>query len=145
MCADPYAGDLRFNTIWARSVAEAKPWYNKSGANETDPVQAVIAKRMAAVGSTYGFARSWLSERCPWLGNDGTISGITRRCYLRELRLLEEELRPRPPPPPESPDDKARREVLQILMQTTTQVYPWPEVIRNPVIKSRLRLDRAPR
>ncbi|CAD6236335.1 unnamed protein product [Miscanthus lutarioriparius] len=57
---DPYAGDLRFNTIWARSVAEAKPWYNKSGANETDPVQAVIAKRMAAVGSTYGFARSWL-------------------------------------------------------------------------------------
>jgi hypothetical protein len=146
ICARPYAGDLWFTTIWARNVAEAKPWYyKKPGANETDPVQAVIAKRMAAVGSTYGFARLWLSGRCPRAGNDGTISGITRRCYLRELRRLEEELRPRPPPPPESPDDKARREVLQILMQSTTQVYPWPEVIRNPVIKSRLRWERAPR
>ncbi|CAD6229444.1 unnamed protein product [Miscanthus lutarioriparius] len=144
---NPYAGVLRFNTFWARHVAGDNPWHNRSGANETDPVSAVIAKRMAAVGSTYGFVRLWLSGRCQRTGNDGAISGITRRCYLRELRRLEEELRPRrpPPPPPESPDGKARREVLQILMQSTVTVYPWPEIIRNPVIKTRLRPYRAPR
>ncbi|KAG2592359.1 hypothetical protein PVAP13_5NG541900 [Panicum virgatum] len=80
--------------------------------NETDPVYAPIARRMKAVGATYGNARWWLSWRCPRRERNGTLSRIARRCYVRGLRSLEKEalLKSRPPPQ-ETPEQEARRRV----------------------------------
>ena len=134
---------------WANMTADADadadefllrgmPWAN----NETDPVYAPIARRMKAVGATYGNARWWLSWRCPRRERNGTLSRIARRCYVRGLRKLEEEalLRSRPPPQ-ETPEQEARRTVVELLSICTVQVHPWPEMILNPVIKRRFRTD----
>ena len=134
---------------WANMTADADAdadelllrgmlWAN----NETDPVYAPIAKRMAAAGATYGYARQWLSWRCPRRERNGTLSRIARRCYVRVLRKPEEEalLRSRPPPQ-ETPEQEARRTVVELLSICTVQVHPWPEMILNPVIKRRFRTD----
>ncbi|CAO2197244.1 unnamed protein product [Urochloa humidicola] len=118
---------------WATATADAKddelllhgtPW-----ANETDPWEAV-----------YEHARWWLSLWCPRREKNGALPRITKLCYARELRSLEKF---RPPPPQESPEEEARRRVIEILTTSTLEVYPWPDTIRNPVIKARYPTYRS--
>ncbi|KAF8751316.1 hypothetical protein HU200_012197 [Digitaria exilis] len=127
--------------LWANATAAAMAdeLSSSSAANQTtDPVAAAIAKRIAAVGFSYEYARRWLSYRCPRREKDGTLTGITRRCYARGLRSLEEEALLRSRPPPQlSPEDEARRRVVELLSMCTMPVYSWPDAIRNPVIKTR--------
>lgn len=127
------------------SSGKEHPWNDAFWAHETDAASVAIAKRAVEAGYTYGQARWWLARMCPRRGLNGTLDRITRRCYARGLRSLEETARPQPLPPPpppqpeESPEDQARRRVVELLnMGGMIPTHRWPVKIVNPVIKSRL-------
>lgn len=73
------------------------PWTDAFWANETvDAVKASIAKRAAAGAHNYGYVRLWLAERRPRRRINVGMDAMTRRCYARELKRLQEQPRPRP-------------------------------------------------
>ncbi|TVU34782.1 hypothetical protein EJB05_16633 [Eragrostis curvula] len=109
-------------------------WENKTA----DAVSATIARRAAAAGYSYTYARWRISQRCPRRTINAVMGAVASRCYAEELRQLEESAKPPPPPPPpESPEDAAQRGVLEILRICPITINMWPETIVNPLIPSR--------
>ncbi|KAL6853521.1 hypothetical protein ACP4OV_019550 [Aristida adscensionis] len=103
--ADAAAAALR-----EKEAADAEALREKEAA---EAVPAAIVGRMVAAGYWDGYARWWLSKRCPPQDFNGTVAAMN--CYAEALRVVKNPAWPWPwPPRGNSPEEIGLRRVLEI-------------------------------